>query len=49
MRVAVVSKDNKNINEHFGKAERFLLYDVKNNASSFVEERINYSFKLIPE
>ena len=27
-RIAAVSKDGCNVNEHFGKAERFLIYDL---------------------
>jgi len=40
MRVAVVSKDNKNIDEHFGKTKTFLIYDLENNTNSFLEERV---------
>jgi predicted Fe-Mo cluster-binding NifX family protein len=27
-RIAVVSTDRVHVNDHFGKAERFLIYDV---------------------
>jgi len=40
MRVAVVSKDNKNIDEHFGKAKEFFIYDVENGKTSFMENRL---------
>ncbi len=39
MRVAVVSRDSKNIDEHFGRAENFLVYDVEENTNSFLEKR----------
>ena len=29
MLIAVASKDGKEINQHFGHAERFLIYEVK--------------------
>ncbi len=38
MRIAIVSTDNATVDDHFGKAERFLIYDL-GNPSVFVEER----------
>lgn len=38
MRVAVVSTDGIHVNEHFGEAERFLIYDI-GDPTNFVEER----------
>jgi nitrogen fixation protein NifX len=37
-RIAVVSTDRVHVNDHFGKAERFLIYDV-DNTLKLVEER----------
>ena len=37
-RIAVVSTDGKTVNDHFGKAERFLIYDVDDKLT-FVEKR----------
>ena len=37
-RVAVVSTDGVHVDEHFGKAERFLIYDI-NDQLTLVEER----------
>lgn len=37
-RIAVVSTDGIHINEHFGKAERFLIYDLQEQLS-WVEDR----------
>jgi len=34
MRIAVASKDGRVINQHFGHAERFLIYEVINNPPS---------------
>ncbi|MDR0900103.1 MAG: dinitrogenase iron-molybdenum cofactor biosynthesis protein [Methanobrevibacter sp.] len=41
-KVAVASTDNENINEHFGKAKRFLIYKIKDDGSyEFLETREN--------
>jgi predicted Fe-Mo cluster-binding NifX family protein len=39
MLIAVTSKDGKEINQHFGHAERFLIYDVENGQAKLVDER----------
>ena len=39
MRVAVVSKDGSNVDEHFGKASRFLIYELESTGPTLVEER----------
>ncbi|MGB9080191.1 MAG: NifB/NifX family molybdenum-iron cluster-binding protein [Desulfuromonadaceae bacterium] len=39
MLIAVASKDGKEINQHFGHAERFLIYDVEKGDATLVEER----------
>ena len=39
MLIAVASKDGKEINQHFGHAERFLIYDVENGEVKLVDER----------
>ncbi len=39
MRVAVVSSDGKVINQHFGKASRFLIFDVDCCKIQFIEVR----------
>ena len=39
MLIAVASKDGREINQHFGHAERFLIYDVENGAARLVDER----------
>jgi len=39
MLIAVASKDGKEINQHFGHAERFLIYDVENGDAKLVDER----------
>ncbi len=41
MRVAVVSSDGKVINQHFGKASRFLVFEVDCGKIRFIEERKN--------
>jgi predicted Fe-Mo cluster-binding NifX family protein len=38
-RIAVVSKDGVNVDDHFGQAKRFLIYDCGDNTMSLVEER----------
>jgi nitrogen fixation protein NifX len=39
MRIAVVSTDGKEVNEHFGKADRFLIYELTGSGPQLVEER----------
>ncbi len=38
MRIAAVSTDGLNVDDHFGKAQRFLIYDF-DGGLTFVEER----------
>ncbi len=39
MQIAVVSTDGKNVNDHFGKAERFLIYETSDNKMIKLAER----------
>ena len=39
MRIAVVSSDGKVINQHFGKASRFLIFEVDCDKIRFIEVR----------
>ncbi len=39
MRVAIVSTDGKTVNEHFGRADRFLIYDLTKEGPKLLEER----------
>jgi predicted Fe-Mo cluster-binding NifX family protein len=39
MLIAVASKDGREINQHFGHAERFLIYDVGQNEARLVDEK----------
>lgn len=39
MKVAVVSSDGKVINQHFGKASRFLIFEVNCSEIQFIEVR----------
>lgn len=39
MLMAVASKDGKEINQHFGHAERFLIYDVEQDCARLVDEK----------
>lgn len=41
MRVAIVSSDGKVINQHFGKAARFLIFEIGGGKPQFIEERKN--------
>lgn len=38
--VAVASKDNRQINEHFGHADEFKIYRVDEGGATFVETRV---------
>lgn len=39
MLIAVASKDGNEINQHFGHAERFLIYSVEEGQAKLVDER----------
>jgi predicted Fe-Mo cluster-binding NifX family protein len=39
MLIAVASKNGKEIDQHFGHAERFLIYDVEGSAANLVDEK----------
>ncbi len=39
MLIAVASKDGRVINQHFGHAERFLIYEADEGETRFLEER----------
>lgn len=39
MLIAVASKDGREINQHFGHAERFLIYDVADGEARLVDEK----------
>ncbi|HWI40276.1 MAG TPA: NifB/NifX family molybdenum-iron cluster-binding protein, partial [Verrucomicrobiae bacterium] len=39
MLIAVASKDGKEINQHFGHAERFLIYEVGGSDVKLVDEK----------
>jgi predicted Fe-Mo cluster-binding NifX family protein len=39
MLIAVASKDGKEINQHFGHAERFLIFEVTDTAVTLVDEK----------
>jgi predicted Fe-Mo cluster-binding NifX family protein len=40
MLIAVASKDGKEINQHFGHADRFLIYDVDGEKVTLMEEKV---------
>jgi nitrogen fixation protein NifX len=44
-RIAAVSTDGLNVDEHFGKAQRFLIYDLGDQLT-FVEERSTESLSV---
>ena len=45
LRIAVVSTDGTNVDDHFGKAERFLIYDC-DDKMIFVEERPTETYSV---
>ena len=45
LRIAVVSTDGTNVNDHFGMAKRFLIYDC-NDKITFVEERPTETYSV---
>lgn len=38
MKIAIVSTDRVNVNDHFGKAERFLIYELGKDGMSMLSE-----------
>ena len=44
-RIAVVSTDGTNVNDHFGMAKRFLIYDC-NDKITFVEKRSTETYSV---
>jgi len=45
LRIAIVSTDGANVNDHFGMAKRFLVYDC-NDEMTLVEERPTESLSV---
>jgi len=45
LRIAIVSTDGTNVNDHFGMAKRFLIYDC-NDETTLVEERQTESLSV---
>ena len=45
LRIAIVSTDGTNVNDHFGMAKRFLIYDC-NDDTTLVEERQTESLSV---
>ena len=39
MLIAVASKDGREINQHFGHADRFLIFDVEGSEAKLVDEK----------
>jgi len=39
MQIAIVSTDGQTVNDHFGKADRFLIYESDGAPPAFIEER----------
>lgn len=50
MRIAVASRDGREVDQHFGHAERFLIYDVTEGKAILVgEERVEKYCSYDPE
>lgn len=39
MKIAICSTDGVNVNEHFGRAERFLVYEMIDGKPALIDER----------
>jgi len=48
-RVAVASSDGKSVDQHFGHARRFLIYELVDGNARFVEERKTQNYCMGPE
>ena len=42
IRIAVASSDGKTVNEHFGRASRFIIYSLHKSGHELKEERENH-------
>jgi len=42
IRIAVASSDGKTVNEHFGRASRFMIFHLHEMGHDFLEERENH-------
>jgi predicted Fe-Mo cluster-binding NifX family protein len=40
MRVAIVSTDGINVDDHFGRAERFLIYEISGSSQALIATKI---------
>lgn len=40
-RLAFASSDGSNVNEHFGRAKHFVIIEINNKESKYIETRIN--------
>jgi len=38
-RIAIASSNGESVDQHFGQAENFLVYEVTNNGINFIEDR----------
>jgi len=48
MLIAIASSDGITVNEHFGRAEKFLIYRITDKAPDFVEERTAIPYSAGP-
>lgn len=44
MKIAVTTTDGVSVNQHFGKASEFYIYNIKGNQVNFVEKRFAVSY-----
>ena len=44
MKIAVASKDKRIVNQHFGHADRFLIYEVADGKIDLIDERSVMAF-----
>ena len=40
-KIAFASSDGKIVNQHFGRAKKFVIFRIKNNSAEFLELRVN--------
>ena len=40
MQVAIVSSDGINVDDHFGRAERFLIYEINGNSQALIAIKV---------
>jgi predicted Fe-Mo cluster-binding NifX family protein len=44
MRIAITSSNGKKVDTHFGKANKFYVYELENSLPKYIEERDTFNY-----